>query len=35
MLGQDVVRAAALANHEVAALDRGRLDVTDPARCAA
>jgi dTDP-4-dehydrorhamnose reductase len=29
MLGQDVVRAAGLANHEVVALDRATLDVTD------
>ncbi|MGI8945879.1 MAG: dTDP-4-dehydrorhamnose reductase [Thermoleophilaceae bacterium] len=30
MLGQDVVRAAELADHEVLALDRRALDVTDP-----
>ena len=30
MLGQDVVRAAETANHEVAGLDREGLDVTDP-----
>jgi len=31
MLGQDVVRAAVLANHEVEAVDRSELDVTDAA----
>ena len=31
MLGQDFVRAAALANHEVAPLDRAAADVTDAA----
>lgn len=30
MLGQDVVRAAGFVNHEVVALGRGDLDVTDP-----
>ena len=30
MLGQDVVRAAELANHEVVPLDRAALDITDP-----
>jgi dTDP-4-dehydrorhamnose reductase len=30
MLGQDVVRAAEFVNHEVVALARGDLDVTDP-----
>ena len=29
MLGQDVVRAARFTNHEVAALDRDALDVSD------
>lgn len=31
MLGQDVVRAATLANHEVVALERSELDITDAA----
>lgn len=31
MLGQDVQRAAAHLNHDVAALDRDALDITDPA----
>jgi dTDP-4-dehydrorhamnose reductase len=30
MLGQDVVRAAEFVNHEVVALGRGDLDITDP-----